>query len=183
MEGNKALLQDMLFFKDFYFADHFAKYSKKNLSKNNPIRSSKQWEVNPSSNIIEDYTTGNSSNKTSFKDEESQSLIRKEDVVESDKIFTYDLKALLKKKSSSFLHRKMATEISLILGDTIEKNLEKYIENLVCINDVYIEQLKVEEVFNSIRIMGLEINTTAVNNLMVAIVSIVLTAYEIFVNK
>jgi hypothetical protein len=56
-------------------------------------------------------------------------------------------------------------------------------ENLIKVTNLCIEQLKAEERFNSISIMGIGVTTSNVNNLLIAMISICATAYEIFLNK
>lgn len=100
-----------------------------------------------------------------------------------DKIFLYDVQSLLAQKSTSFLHRKISKEISEILGPEIKDHLAEYMRNLLYITNICIEQLKSEEEFNSFKIIGIHASKTQVNNLLVGLVSIVATVYEIFLNK
>lgn len=100
-----------------------------------------------------------------------------------DKIFLYDVKSLLAQKGTSFLHRKISKEISEILGSEMKGHVIEYMKNLLYITNICIEQLKSEEEFNSFKIIGIVASKTQVNNLLVGLISIVATVYEIFLNK
>lgn len=55
--------------------------------------------------------------------------------------------------------------------------------NLIYVTNICTEQLKSEEEFNAFTIIGIVASKTHVNNLLVALISIVATVYEIFLNK
>lgn len=98
---------------------------------------------------------------------------------ENKEVYSYDAVQLRGRKSSSYVHLKLAREISEILGDALEENIKEYLENLIMVNDACVEELEDEEKFNSLRVLGFEVNDGTVTNLIVVFLSITVTAYEI----
>jgi hypothetical protein len=98
-------------------------------------------------------------------------------------VYGYGAKSLLMKRSSSYVHLKISREIIDILGDSIKTKIDSYLEKQIKVTNLCITQLKAEKEFNSISILGFEVTRSNVNNLLIAILSISATAYEIFLNK
>lgn len=99
------------------------------------------------------------------------------------KVFTYNVKYSLNRRSASYIHSRIADEIMHILGDSMKFSLEKYMINLIKVTELCMEQLKGEMEFNQVKMMGMVVTFSSVNRLLFAILSICLTAYEVFIHK
>lgn len=98
----------------------------------------------------------------------------------SKRILAYDFKNMKNKDSSSYVHRKLAREINECLGSYTEEYCGSYIRNIMEVNDACIEELEDLEKFESLQILGFDMTYANVNNTLLALISIALTAYEIF---
>lgn len=97
--------------------------------------------------------------------------------------YIYDIPSLRNKKSSSFIHRKLAKEVKDILGDFSEGFIEEYIKNIIELNQAILQELEDEQRFNSMKILGFCITGRTVTNFVVAFLSLCATGYEILYNN
>lgn len=83
-------------------------------------------------------------------------------------------------ESQSFLHEKLKSEIAAILADRLESCLSQYLESTIQLYTDLVSKLKDEEEHYSIQLLGVVVTKNSVLNLLIALVSVVLTAWQLF---
>ncbi len=97
--------------------------------------------------------------------------------------FQLDLFRLAEIRSQSFIHNCLKIETEHILGDHIQSDLVSFLTSVIKLYGNLISQLEDEETANSIKILGFVLSRTSVLNVIILIVSLVLTAWELFFGK
>ena len=97
-----------------------------------------------------------------------------------DILYDMDLSKLASKASESFLHEKLKEEVVKMLGDNIDRDLESFLRSMVVTYEGLICKLVDEEEINSLMVLGMAVSRTSVLNLFVAVVSVILTAWQLF---
>ena len=83
-------------------------------------------------------------------------------------------------ESQSFLHEKLKSEIAQILGDRLESSLTEYLTSTIQLYTDLVGKLRDEEEHYSIQILGVVVTKNSVLNLLIALISVVLTAWQLF---
>ena len=100
------------------------------------------------------------------------------------KALYYDQKRFAVKDSTSFVHKRLAREISDILGVGAQRcageDVGEYLRELVETTKECIADLEALARFKGLTLLGFEILPSSVNNFVLAFVSISLTCFEIF---
>jgi hypothetical protein len=97
--------------------------------------------------------------------------------------FQLDLSRLAEIKSQSFIHNCLKIETEHILGDHLHSDLACFLTSVITLYSNLITQLEDEEQANSIKILGFVLSRTSVLNVVILIISLVLTAWELFFGK
>lgn len=182
LQNNKDLLQDILIFKEFYFAKQL-----------NPELIPTEKEILEMDHYDQEFgfKEEDESNTNLIEGEENIMEVSLDEEVKDmtrtpskpgGKILTYDVKSLLGKKSTSYVHRRIARELSEVLGPSLKANLQDHLSNLIMVTDLCKEQLTNQKEFSDVKILGVSVTVSNVNGMLLGIVSICLTAYEIFIN-
>ena len=129
LKNNRAILTDLLNYKDYYFHSLMPQSSREN-------------------------TTENS--------------------------FEMELVKMGISESQSFLHEKLKSEIAMILGDRLESCLCQHLASTIQLHTELVGKLKDEEEHYSIQLLGVVVTKNSVLNLLIALVSVVLTAWQLF---
>ena len=91
-----------------------------------------------------------------FKDEDSQRLLRS-----------------LNGVGQSHVHGKLALEISQLLGDRLENELVSYLDKAILSIDIIIEEITIDQKYQSIEILGFVITKNFTGNLAVLLISVI----------
>ena len=91
-----------------------------------------------------------------FKDEDSQRLLRS-----------------LNGVGQSHVHGKLALEISQLLGDRLENELVAYLDKAILSIDIIIEEITIDQKYQSIEILGFVITKNFTGNLAVLLISVI----------
>ena len=94
--------------------------------------------------------------------------------------YDFDLQKLAEATSESFLHERLKAEIVSLLGPTIQNTLEPFLKSVIQTYDGLIIRLYDEEDQFSIKILGMVVTRSSVLNLLIALVSVILTAWQLF---
>jgi len=90
----------------------------------------------------------------------------------------YKIDNIIKEDSCSLVHKTLAKEISLLLGDKLGVILDPFLQEMIRICENNIEDMMEEEEFNSLEMLGFTVTGSAVNNFIIAYVSILATSIE-----
>jgi hypothetical protein len=82
--------------------------------------------------------------------------------------------------SQSYLHDKLKNEIANILGDRIDSDLTEYLMSLIKLYTDLVGKMRDEQEHYSIQILGVIVTKDSVLNLLIAVISVVLTAWQLF---
>lgn len=94
-------------------------------------------------------------------------------------LHAYNSDDLKGKKSASYVHLRLAKEIMDILGEKLEERVEKYLKNLIFVNNACVEELEDQKKYWCLKILGFEISNRTVTNLLIMFLSVTVTAYEV----
>ena len=97
--------------------------------------------------------------------------------------YQLDLARLAGIKSQSFIHNCLKNETEQILGDHIQSDLTCFLTSVISLYSNLINQLEDEEQANSIKIFGFVLSRTSVLNVLLLIISLILTAWELFFGR
>lgn len=104
-------------------------------------------------------------------------------ISDRQEVYAYDSTSLIGKRSSSYVHLRLANEIIDILGDKLVEKVEDYLRNLIFVNDACVEELGDLSKFWCLKVLGFEVSNNTVTNLLIAFISVTVTAYEILYSK
>jgi len=90
----------------------------------------------------------------------------------------YSMGKIIKEKGSSFVHRKMARLILILLGDSVGLLLEPFLLEMIGLCETITEGLSEEEQFNAMQFLGFTVTRGAINNFVLAYVSVLATSLE-----
>ena len=95
--------------------------------------------------------------------------------------YSLDINAIFSTMSGSHVHRRLAREIRLTLGDHLDEELKPFIQQSIQSIDNIIDEISVDQKYQSIEILGFVINKSFTVNLFVILVSVSVTFYELFI--
>lgn len=81
-------------------------------------------------------------------------------------------------RPASHVHVRLAREIRLTLGPGLNKNLSKFIEDSILSLQNIVEEVQIDQKYQSIEIMGFIVSKQFTLNLYVVILSIAVTLYQ-----
>ena len=208
MKKNKQLYNDLVFFKEFYLSEHYDG-TNENIEVRNGAGWNLEPEKSTDSDlefmeenerekikfermkrrtkrrVTRQATSAMNNNDIIHKSHVDQvkkgtTMNQYADSKISKRILAFDYIKMRNKLSASFVHRKLAQEISECLGSYTEEFAGSYIRNIMEVNDACIEELEDLEKFESLNVLGFDMTYGNVNNFLIALISIGLTSYEIF---
>ena len=94
--------------------------------------------------------------------------------------YSLDINAIFNNMSGSHVHKRLAREIRLTLGDHLDAELKPFIQQTIQSIDNIIDEISVDQKYQSIEILGFIISKQFTVNLIVVIASVCITFYEIF---
>ena len=109
-----------------------------------------------------------------FKDSVEQSNIEKQSL---------DINQVFDPTSSSQIHTALAKEIRNTLGDQLSHSLKPFLEQSIQSIESIIDEIAVDQKYQSVEIIGFVIDKSFTFNLLVVLFSVAITFYELFISS
>ena len=205
LKKNKQIFNDLIFFKEFYFADHDDSQIEENSKSTN--ENDDKWNIddmgieqddlvvrqnidteqqNKKKIVIKKKYLGRNGSKadyiSSISENDQVKIISSEALVDTNDLImpSYDFSGMKNKMSASYVHKKLAQEIKSSLGCGKEKYSGQYVGKIQKINEAVIEEMDDLEKYKGMKVLGFSMTYSNINSSIFALISITLTAYEIF---